>query len=38
MMNVPYEFKARFDRTLCALTSTITTTGLFVLILLGFGH
>ncbi len=37
-MNLPYEIRARMDRTLCALSSTIATTGLFVLVLLGLGH
>jgi hypothetical protein len=38
MMNLPYEVKARMDRTLCALWSTIATTGLFILVLVGLGH
>jgi hypothetical protein len=37
-MNLPYEIKARLDRTLCALSSTIATMGLFILVLVGLGH
>lgn len=37
-MNLPNEIRTRLDRTLCALWSTVATTGLFVLVLLGLGH